>query len=51
MKQSGAAGFLSPAGDGWPGGRSGADVSVPKEELHQLLVGLYGKHLLSATMY
>ncbi len=28
-----------------------AILSVPKEELHQLLIDLYGEHLLSATMY
>ena len=26
-------------------------LSAPKEELHQLLLGLYGEHLLPATMY
>ena len=26
-------------------------LSAPKEELHQLLIGLYGEHLLPATMY
>ena len=25
--------------------------SAPKEELHQILIGLYGEHLLPATMY
>jgi hypothetical protein len=28
-----------------------AILSAPKEELHQLLIGLYGEHLLPATMY
>jgi hypothetical protein len=28
-----------------------AIFSAPKEELHQLLIGLYGEHLLHATMY
>ena len=28
-----------------------AILSAPKEELHQLLLGLYGEHLLPATMY
>ncbi len=27
-----------------------AILSAPKEELHQLLIGLYGKYLLPATM-
>jgi hypothetical protein len=26
-------------------------LSAPKEELHQLLIGLYSEHLLPATMY
>ncbi len=26
-------------------------LSAPKEELHQFLIGLYGDHLLPATMY
>ena len=26
-------------------------LSAPKEELHQILIGLYGDHLLPATMY
>jgi hypothetical protein len=26
-------------------------LSAPEEELHQLLLGLYGEHLLPATMY
>ena len=26
-------------------------LSAPKEELHQILIGLYGEHLLPATMY
>jgi hypothetical protein len=26
-------------------------LSAPKEALHQLLIGLYGEHLLPATMY
>jgi hypothetical protein len=26
-------------------------LSAPKEELQQLLIGLYGEHLLSATLY
>jgi hypothetical protein len=28
-----------------------AILSAPKEELHQLLIGLYGRNLLPATMY
>jgi hypothetical protein len=28
-----------------------AILSAPKEELHQLLIGLYGEHLLPAKMY
>ncbi len=28
-----------------------AILSAPKEELHQLLIGLYGEHLLPVTMY
>ncbi len=28
-----------------------AILSAPKEELHQLIIGLYGEHLLPATMY
>jgi hypothetical protein len=28
-----------------------AILSAPKEELHQVLLGLYGEHLLPATMY
>jgi hypothetical protein len=28
-----------------------AILSAPKEKLHQLLIGLYGEHLLPATMY
>jgi hypothetical protein len=28
-----------------------AILSAPKEDLHQLLIGLYGEHLLPATMY
>ena len=28
-----------------------AILSAPKEELHQLLIGLYGEQLLTATMY
>ncbi len=28
-----------------------AILSAPKKELHQLLIGLYGEHLLPATMY
>ncbi len=26
-------------------------LSAPKEELHQLLIGLYGEHLLPVTMH
>jgi hypothetical protein len=28
-----------------------AILSAPKAELHRLLIGLYGEHLLPATMY
>ncbi len=28
-----------------------AILSASKDELHQLLIGLYGEHLLPATMY
>jgi hypothetical protein len=28
-----------------------AILSAPKEEMHQLLIGLYGRNLLPATMY